>query len=84
MNQIKIGQLICALRKEKGYTRLEPANKLAVSDKAVSKWARGLGSCFGIARSTDYSRKSFSISIGRFVMFDKERILAHFNQHKCQ
>lgn len=46
MNQIKIGQLICALRKEKGYTRLEPANKLAVSDKAVSKWARGHGQLF--------------------------------------
>lgn len=43
MNQIKIGQLICALRKEKGYTQLELANKLAVSDKAVSKWERGLG-----------------------------------------
>ena len=51
---------------------------------AVRIPARGLGSCFGIARSTDYSRKSFSISIGSFVMFDKERVLAHFNQHKCQ
>lgn len=41
MNQIKIGQLICALRKKKGYTQLELANRLAVSDKAVSKWERG-------------------------------------------
>lgn len=33
-----IGALIAKLRKEKGLTQLELANKLNVTDKAVSKW----------------------------------------------
>ena len=44
MNQEKIGKFISSLRKEKGYTQLELAKKLGVTDKAVSKWERGL--CF--------------------------------------
>ncbi len=39
----KIGRLICGLRKEKGLTQRELAERLRVSDKAVSKWERGLG-----------------------------------------
>lgn len=44
MNQEKIGKFISDLRKEKGYTQLELAKELGVTDKAVSKWERGL--CF--------------------------------------
>ncbi len=33
---------LCELRKEKGYTQKELAEKLFISDKAVSKWERGL------------------------------------------
>lgn len=39
----KIGEIIHTLRKEKGLTQKELAGKLGVSDKAVSKWERGLG-----------------------------------------
>lgn len=39
----KTGELICRLRKEKGLTQLQLAERLHVSDKAVSKWERGLG-----------------------------------------
>lgn len=42
MNQIDIGKLIAKARKEKGYTQQELANLLFVTDKAVSKWERGL------------------------------------------
>lgn len=42
MNQEKIGKFISSLRKEKGYTQLELAKKLGVTDKAVSKWERGI------------------------------------------
>lgn len=42
MNQIEIGKLIAKARKEKGYTQQELANLLFVTDKAVSKWERGL------------------------------------------
>lgn len=39
----KIGLIIKTLRKEKGMTQLQLADRLNVSDKAVSKWERGLG-----------------------------------------
>ena len=34
--------LIAEIRKEKGRTQLEPAEKMGVTDKAVSKWERDL------------------------------------------
>lgn len=37
----KFGAFLTALRKEKGITQKELAEKLFVSDKAVSKWERG-------------------------------------------
>ena len=43
MDHIKIGKLICALRKEQGMTQLQLAQCLHISDKTVSKWERGLG-----------------------------------------
>lgn len=42
MNQIDIGKLIAKARKEKGYTQQELADLLFVTDKAISKWERGL------------------------------------------
>ena len=42
MNAENIGALISRLRKEKGMTQQELADKLQITDKAVSKWERGL------------------------------------------
>ena len=42
MNNNKIGKFIKTLRKEKGLTQQELGNILYVTDKAVSKWERGL------------------------------------------
>ena len=42
MEQEKIGSLISQLRKEKHLTQKELAAQLNVTDKAVSKWERGL------------------------------------------
>lgn len=37
MNQEKIGAFIASLRREKGYTQREVANRLALSEKTISK-----------------------------------------------
>lgn len=42
-NSEKIGKFICEQRKSQGLTQKDLANKLGVTDKAVSKWERGLG-----------------------------------------
>ncbi|MDD3412321.1 MAG: helix-turn-helix domain-containing protein [Eubacteriales bacterium] len=43
MDCAKIGRLIYSLRKEKGMTQAVLAERMNISDKAVSKWERGLG-----------------------------------------
>lgn len=43
MDAKSIGKIIATLRKKKGFTQLELAKKLSVSDKAVSKWENGQG-----------------------------------------
>ncbi len=43
MDNVKVGQLICKLRKEKNLTQLNIATSLGISDKAISKWERGFG-----------------------------------------
>lgn len=43
MDQIRCGAFIRALRQENGLTQRELAGQIGVTDKAVSKWERGLG-----------------------------------------
>ncbi len=43
MDQTKIGGLIRQLRQQQGLTQAQLAERLGVSDKAVSKWERGQG-----------------------------------------
>lgn len=43
MDAIKTGAFIAQLRKEKGYTQKTLAEKLFVSDKAISRWETGKG-----------------------------------------
>ena len=42
MDQIKIGSFIQDQRKEKNITQSELAEKLGITDRAVSKWERGI------------------------------------------
>ena len=43
MDSKKFGEFIATIRKEKGWTQAELAEKISVTDKAVSRWERGLG-----------------------------------------
>lgn len=42
MDQIKIGKFISEKRKEKGITQSELAEKLNITDRAISKWENGI------------------------------------------
>ena len=42
MNQLKIGKFIADCRKQQGLTQMQLAEKLNITDKAVSKWERGI------------------------------------------
>ena len=41
MNEVKIGKFIASKRKEQGLTQLQLAEKLGITDRAVSKWETG-------------------------------------------
>ena len=43
MDAIKFGSFVASVRKEKNMTQAELATKIQVTDKAVSRWERGLG-----------------------------------------
>lgn len=43
MDNKKFGMFIAEQRKEKGWTQAELAKKINVTDKAISRWERGLG-----------------------------------------
>lgn len=42
MKKQTLGMMIASLRKEKGMTQMELAEKMGITDKAVSKWERDL------------------------------------------
>ena len=42
MDQLKIGKFIAEYRKQKNLTQMQLAEKLGITDKAISKWERGI------------------------------------------
>ena len=42
MDQIKIGKFVAACRKEKNLTQMQLSEILGITDKAISKWERGI------------------------------------------
>lgn len=43
MNQVKIGKFIAECRKKKNLTQMQLAEKLSITDRAISKWENGKG-----------------------------------------
>ena len=70
MDQEKVGRIIKTLRKDRGMTQIELALCLNVTDRAVSKWERGLG-CPDISLLTRLS-EIFSVDIGSIIDGDME------------
>ena len=42
MDQLKIGKFIAECRKQKNLTQVQLSEKLGITDKAISKWERGI------------------------------------------
>lgn len=73
MDQQKMGKFISSLRKEKGLTQQELAEKLGVTDKAVSKWERGIG-CPDISLLVPIS-EILGISINELLLGEQKKEL---------
>ncbi len=60
------GELIYKLRKEKKLTQMEVANSLGISDKAVSKWERGLA-CPDVVLLNELSQL-FNVNLNKLLL----------------
>ena len=65
-----LGSMIAELRKQHGMTQLELAEKMGVTDKAVSKWERDL-SCPDI-NSIPYLAEILGVSVEELMQVKKE------------
>lgn len=70
MDSKKFGEFIAAMRKEKGWTQAELARKLSVTDKAVSRWERGLG--FPDINSIKPLAEALEVSVLEIMQSEKE------------
>ena len=66
-----LGQLIAALRKEKGMTQAGLAERMGVTDKAVSKWERDL-SCPDV-NSLPLLAEVLGVSLDEMMQVKKEQ-----------
>lgn len=69
MEQAKVGRFIAEARRAKGMTQRQLAEKLCVSDKAVSKWETG-----GVAGSFALLPLCAALEIGLNDLLSGERV----------
>ncbi len=72
MNAQKCGEFIAELRKEQNLTQKDLADKLNVSDKAISRWETGKG--FPDVDSLEALSKFFDITINELLAGEKAEI----------
>ena len=70
MKKQTLGMMISLLRKEKGMTQLELAEKMGVTDKAVSKWERDLS--FPDINSIPKLAEIFEVSVDELMQVKAE------------
>lgn len=70
MKKKTLGMMIASLRKENGMTQLELAEKMGVTDKAVSKWERDL-SCPDV-NTIPKLAETFGISVDELMQIKAE------------
>ena len=72
MNEAKVGERIAALRTERKMTQAELAEKLGVSDKAVSKWE--LGGCYPDVTMFPLIADIFGVSVDYLMRGGSRRV----------
>ncbi len=72
MDNMKFGKFIQELRKEKNMTQKELAQKLNLTDKAISKWERGIG--FPDIAMLKPLAEIFNVSIIELLNGEKENV----------
>lgn len=72
MDQKKIGEFICRLRKDKGLTQASLAEILGISNRTVSKWENGDGMP-DVAMLTDLAR-TLDVSVDELLSAEKREI----------
>ena len=72
MNEKSVGERIARLRSEKGMTQVELAEKLGVSDKAVSKWE--LGGCYPDVTMLPLLADTFGVSVDFLMRGGSRRV----------
>ena len=70
MKKQTLGMMISSLRKVKGMTQLELAEKMGVTDKAVSKWERDLS--FPDINSIPKLAEVFEVSVDELMQVKTE------------
>lgn len=70
MKKQTLGMMISSLRKEKGMTQLELAEKMGVTDKAVSKWERDLS--FPDIKTIPKLAETFDVSVDDLMQVKTE------------
>ncbi len=80
MDQIKIGRFISSRRKEKNITQSELAEKLNITDRAISKWENGV--CLPDANNMPELCKILDISIND--LFSGEVVDMKENEKKLE
>ena len=70
MKKQTLGMMISTLRKEKGMTQLQLAEKMGVTDKAVSKWERDLS--FPDINSVPKLAEIFEVSVDELMQIKTE------------
>lgn len=80
MDQLKIGQFIQQQRKEQNLTQSDLAEKLNITDRAISKWERGL--CLPDAGTMPLLCEILNISIND--LFSGEKVDMKENEKKLE
>lgn len=82
MEAKQFGQFIAGIRKEKKMTQAELAEKIHVTDKAISRWERGLG--FPDIQTLEPLAQALGISVLELMRSEKKKLAGDMDTTETQ